>query len=128
MEAKRLPDSIYAYLPSDEFFKSIAVHELAHAATENMPCPFEACIVGNEYVAYVMQIMSLSPSAQRRFTEQADPGRPIQRDELNLIMYLMAPDVFANKAWMHFTQRDNPCSFAGQIVNGTVLLDRERFE
>jgi hypothetical protein len=128
MAESRLPDSIFAYLSSNEFFRSVAVHELAHAAIENMPCPFEACVVGAEYVAYVMQILSLSPSAQRLFTEQADPGRLISREELNSTIYLMAPDVFAKKAWMHFTQRDDPCSFIGQIVNGTVVLDRKRSE
>lgn len=128
MEARRLPDSVYAYLPSDEFCQSIAVHELAHAAIENMPCPLKACIVGNEYVANVMQIMSLTPAQQRRFTEQADVDRQISRDELNPYIYYMAPELFAKKAWIHFTQRDDPCGFIGQIVDGTVLLDRERFE
>ncbi len=128
MEARRLPDSVYAELPNDTFFQSVAVHELTHAAIENLPCPFKSCLVANEYVAYVMQIMSLTPAQQRRFTEQADVGRKVSRDELNPYIYFMAPERFAKKAWMHFTQRDDPCGFVGQIVDGTVLLDRERFE
>ena len=105
------------------------MHELTHAAIEDAPCPFAACLVGNEYVAYVMQIMSLTPGQRRRLEGRTDlVGRRISRDELTSIMYFMAPDRFAVKAWMHFTQRDDPCGFLGQVVDGTVMLDRERFE
>ena len=124
---QRLPDSIYSFLPIDTYFQSIVVHELTHAAIEDAPCPFDSCLVANEYLAYVMQILSLSPSQQGRFGEQDDPGRRISRDELNPAIYFMAPDVFARKVWLHFTQRDDPCGFVGQIVDGTVLLDYERF-
>lgn len=129
MVAHRLSDGIYADLPVDRFFQSIAVHELTHAAIDGSPCPFPTCLVRGEYVAYVMQMMSLTPEQRRHIEERADLiGRRISRDELNSVMYFMAPDRFAVKSWMHFTQRDDPCGFLGQIVDGTVLLDRERFE
>lgn len=129
MAANRVPDGIYGDLPIDRFFQSVAVHELTHAAIEDAPCPFAACLARDEYVAYVMQMMSLTPGQRRQLEERADlAGRRISRDELNSTMYFMAPDRFAVKAWMHFTQRDDPCGFLGQVVDGTVLLDRERFE
>jgi len=129
MAAKRQPNGIYTDLPIDRFFQSIAVHELTHAAMEDAPCPFPACLVRDEYAAYVMQMMSLTPGQRHQLAERTDlVGRRISRDELNSIMYFMAPERFAVKAWMHFTQRDEPCGFLGQLVDGTVLLDRERFE
>lgn len=129
MATKRGPDSIFADLPLDRFFQSIVVHELTHAALDDAPCPFAGCLVGHEYVAYVMQIMSLTPEQRRRLEERADlVGRRISRDELSSTMYFMAPERFAVKAWMHFTQRADPCGFLGQIVEGTVVLQRERFE
>ena len=129
MAAKRQPNGIYTDLPIDRFFQSIAVHELTHAAIEDAPCPFPACLVRDEYAAYVMQMMSLTPGQRHQLAERTDlVGRRISRDELNSIMYFMAPERFAVKAWMHFTQRDEPCGFLGQLVDGTVLLDRERFE
>lgn len=128
MQAQRLPESVYADLPNDAFFQSVAVHELTHAAISEVPCPFEDCLVANEYLAYVMQIMSLPPKARLQFLKGADLDRKISRDELNPIIYFMAPDLFARKSWLHFTQREDPCGFVGQIVEGTVLLDYERFE
>ncbi len=128
MKAKHLPGSIYADLPDDAFFQSILVHELTHAAIKDVPCPFDNCLIANEYLAYVMQIRSLSPEAQLLFLKGADLDSKISRDELNQMIYFMAPDIFARKSWLHFTQREDPCGFIGQIVEGTVLLDYERFE
>ncbi|MDT8326535.1 MAG: DUF6639 family protein [Roseovarius sp.] len=128
MQAKHLPQSIYADLPNEAFFQSILVHEMTHAVTTDVPCPFDNCLVTHEYLAYVMQIMSLSPKARLQFLKGVDLDRKISRDELNSIIYFMAPDLFARKAWLHFTQRDDPCGFVGQIVEGTVLLDYERFD
>ncbi|SFO27327.1 hypothetical protein SAMN04487859_12217 [Roseovarius lutimaris] len=128
MQARLSPDSAYGELSNDAFFKSIAVHELTHSALDDMPCPFKACLVAHEYIAYVMQAMSLSPEAQRQFVKGVDLERKVSRDELNPFIYFMAPDLFARKAWLHFSQRDDPCGFVGQIVDGAVLLDYERFE
>lgn len=129
MAAKRRDDSFFADLPIDRFFQSIIVHELTHAAIEDAPCPFAFCLARDEYVANVMQMMSLTPEQRHHVEELTDlVGRRISRDELSATMYFMAPDRFAVKSWMHFTQRDDPCGFLGHIVDGTVLLDRERFD
>jgi hypothetical protein len=128
MADKRQKDGFLATLPGDRFFQSIVAHELTHAAIEDAPCPFTACLIGNEYVAYVMQIMSWTQEQRRRLAAHAGLDRQISRDELNPALYFLAPERFAVKAWMHFTQRDDPCGFLGQVVDGTVLLDRERFE
>ena len=48
----------------DAFYYSILVHELAHAALEELPCPFADCYATQEYVAYAMQMRSLSEEAR----------------------------------------------------------------
>lgn len=127
IEAKRDPDGAFGFLSTDEYFRSVVVHELAHAAFDGVPCPFASCVTGNEYVAYNMQVMSLTPRSQTRFAEVAGLDRHISRDELSPAILFMAPDLFAQKAWTHLSQRDDPCGFIGQITDGTVLLDREYF-
>ncbi len=119
-------DSIYQALPDDTFFFGILVHELAHAATDDMPCPFESCLLGQEYISYAMMMQSF-PDDQRTMLIQDRFQRQIYRDELSLMILAMAPEVFAQKAWLHFSQRPDPCGFVGQIVDGTVLLDTEHF-
>ncbi|MEL6958768.1 MAG: DUF6639 family protein [Pseudomonadota bacterium] len=119
-------DSIYRALPPDTFYRSLIVHEVTHAATDAMPCPFENCIVGQEYLAYAMQFLSL-PGGDRDNLIEERFQRTISRDELNVPILFLAPEIFGQKVWLHFSQQDDPCHFASQIATGTVLLDMERF-
>lgn len=127
MDAVRNPESAFGFLPIDEYFKSVVVHELAHAAFEAVPCPLASCVASNAYIAYAMQVMSLAPDAQLTFEKNAGLNRRISRDELSPMFLFMAPGRFAQKAWTHLSQRDHPCNYIGRITDGTVLLDRERF-
>jgi hypothetical protein len=118
--------SAFAALPDDVFFESVIRHELAHAALQDMPCPFPACPVGQEYIAYTMQVMFL-PEADRAAFEAAAPDEgAVSRDDLSHVMLLMAPDTFARRAWQHLNQQSDTCAFIGQIARAEVLLDRER--
>lgn len=127
METRRDPDGAFTFLPINEYFRSVVVHELAHAASDGAPCPFGICVVRDEYVAYAMQVMFLTSDAQLEFAAIAELERPISRDELSSIMLFIAPNLFAQKVWTHLTQRDDPRGFIGQLSEGKVILDRERF-
>ena len=128
MGALHAPDSPFAFLPNEAYFQSIVVHELTHAAIADLPCPFETCVVAQEYLAYTMQVMSLAPDFQAAYSAEAGVDTHISRDELSIAILFMAPQIFAQKAWGHLSQREDPCAYLGQIVDGTVLLDRERFD
>jgi hypothetical protein len=127
METRRSAEGAIAFLEIDDYFQSVIVHELAHTMFDDAKCPFGACIVADEYVAYTMQIMSLTLGAQTEFAENSELNRRVSRDELSSMLLFMAPNRFAQKAWAHLSQRDDPCAFLGKIMDGTVLLDRERF-
>ena len=128
MEARRGSQSAFAFLTNADYFQSVVVHELAHAALDDLPCPFDACVVADEYLAYAAQVMSLPPDLRLAFSADVDLEKRISRDELNGAILLLAPQRFAQKAWVHLSQRDDPCAFVAQIVDRTVLLDRERFD
>jgi hypothetical protein len=117
--------SAFATVSEEAFFESVIRHELAHAALDSMPCPFESCLASQEYVAYTMQVRFL-PEADRISFEAAiaHDGR-VTRDMLSAIMVMMAPEVFARRAWLHLSAREDPCDFIGQIARGEVLLDFE---
>jgi len=121
------PDGVFAHLSPDSYFQSLVVHELAHAATDGLPCPVESCLTGVEYIAYAMQVMSLSPEEQMVFEENLEMDRLISSDELNPIVLLMAPDLFAQNVWAHFLQRDDSCGFIGQLVNSDFFFDHELY-
>lgn len=125
MEKQRLPGGAFAGLGNDDFFRSVVIHELSHAVFDDIPCPFEDCVAAVEYVAYALQVMSLTPEQQKAFEERADLDRKISRDELNATYLYIAPNKFAQKAWIHLNQRGDPCAFLGQVIDGTIQFDRE---
>lgn len=117
--------SAFALISDDAFFESVIRHELAHAALDDMPCPFPSCIVGQEYIAYAMQIRFLPDADRAAFEEATTQVGPVSRDMLSHIMLMMAPESFARRVWLHLQDRDDPCTFIGQISRAEVLLDRE---
>lgn len=107
------------------FFEGILRHELTHAALDAMPCPFESCVVGQEYVAHNMQVMFL-PETDRTAFESVDPhDGPVPRNMMNQMILFMAPDVFARRAWQHLTERGDQCAYIGHVARGEILLDFE---
>lgn len=122
---QRSETAVFASVSDDAFFESIIRHELAHAALDAMPCPFDACPVGQEYIAYTMQVWFLPEIDQAAFEDAKPHDGPITRDMLSNIMLMMAPDLFAQRAWLHLQAREDPGAFIGQIARGEVLLDFE---
>jgi hypothetical protein len=119
----------FSSIAPNAYFESVIRHELAHAALDRiMDCPFEHCLVGQEYVAYTLQIAFL-PAPERDAFIAALPeiDRPISRDALTPIILMMAPGHFAQQAWLHFSERPAPCGFLGQVARCEVLLDHEHF-
>lgn len=127
MTPVRDPDGTFAFLPSDEYFQSVIVHEMTHATTENIPCPFDACPVSAEYIAYAVQIMSIKTDARLILYRHLDTERAVSREDFSLVLLLMAPNVFARKVGAHFSQLEDPCRFLRDLALGGVVLDRERF-
>ncbi|GAB5510039.1 MAG: hypothetical protein Rhims3KO_14400 [Hyphomicrobiales bacterium] len=105
------------------YFYSVLVHEIAHASMDGMPCPFSSCVSGQEYVAYAMQMRSLTIEARQQLLTRPDFNRPIETEEINPIIAQLAPDIFMQKAWLHFSQQEDPCGFIGQVVSGDFLFD-----
>ena len=112
-------------LDPDAFQYSILVHELTHAALDDMPCPFPSCYATQEYVAYAMQMRSLSADARATLLTRPEFNRPIAADEINQPVVLFAPDVFMQKAWLHFSQQADPCGFIAEVASWQYLFDRE---
>ncbi len=127
MQARRNSESAFYFLLKEDYFQSVVVHELSHVLFDKAPCPFASCPATNEYFAYALQVMSLSPSERIKFAVNSAIEKKVSRDELSFIILLMAPDRFAQKAWAHLSQQDDKCRFLGQVLDGTVLLDYERF-
>ncbi len=127
MQERRLPESAFSHLNIDEYFRSVVIHELTHAANDGLPCPFESCVVADEYVAYSMQVMSLDTKSRQKFIERSGIQDRVSSEELSAIILFMAPDLFAQKVWAHLNQRENACRYIDGLSSGKIVLDRGRF-
>ncbi|WP_139784630.1 hypothetical protein [Roseovarius sp. A-2] len=126
MQSMRAADSSLSHVPPEPFFRGILTHELAHAAFDAQPCPFESCITASEYIAYTMQIMSLPAADIATFESGLKMHKKISRDALNPITLYMNPDIFLSLAWIHLHQRSDPCAYIGDVMQGRIRMDYER--
>jgi hypothetical protein len=125
LDEVRTSDSAFAEVPTDTYFESVIVHEMTHSARDAVRCPFSSCVASDEYAAYAMQIRSLPPDARAAFEADLDMETPMSRDALSAIMLAFSPDRFAQRVWVHFNQRTDPCGFVQGILDGRIFLDRE---
>lgn len=116
----------FAAVDPDAHYDSVVVHELTHAALGEMPCPFEACIVTQEYLAFAMQVRSLPETERRRFEAASKVDWPVSTRDFGSMLLWMAPQLFSDAVWQHFSGRPDPCGYARALATGEILLDRER--
>jgi hypothetical protein len=118
------PDSVFGHLSPQVFFDSVLRHELAHAALEEMPCPYAACPATQEFVAYVMQIRFLSMADRAPVDARiAALKRPMPRENVNAMILTMAPELFVENAYRYFSQQDDPCGLISSVARGDVTFD-----
>lgn len=123
--ALALPDStLFAPIDVMAYFDSIIVHELAHAAYDEVPCPFEKpCVATSEYLAYALQIESLSDADRSAIGLGVVPQVPIARDEITAVLAGWSAPRFAVKAWTHLKQRPDACAYIGMLAAGDLQFD-----
>ncbi len=126
IDSLRRNDGPFAALPTSVFFESILAHELAHAAYDAVPCPYDDCLVTSEYVAYAMQIYALQPTDQRLFAPDTAEQEKVSRYAFSEVSLFMAPDAFARNVWVHFSQREDGCAYVADMMRGDFYLDTER--
>lgn len=107
----------------EAIFESLMRHEMAHAALADTPCPHDSCLVTQEYVAYTMQIRFLPEGDRATYTAESPGPGTVSADMLHPIILMMAPDLFAHRAWRHLLDQDDPCGFIGRIARGEITLD-----
>lgn len=106
---------------SAELYRSAAAHETAHAVigchVDAAPLPVPA----HEYVAYVAMFATMEPATRARILA-AFPGRGFDNTlEINTIVYISDPLLFAANAWRHFQTRRQPRAWLRDMVEGGVV-------
>jgi len=110
----------FAQLPTDVLFDSLIVHEISHVLTYQSGLSNPRTSAEIEYIAYAMQMEALPASARDLLRRAHAIQRPVTVTSLNDVILAFAPEVFAVKAWTHFTTPGNGCSFVQRVLDGTV--------
>lgn len=114
----------FVEISDDAFWDSVLVHELTHAAYDEIECPFPSCVATSEFASYAMQVHSLPPEERARFGESVELRSEPNSGAISAVMYFMAPDRFAKYAWLHFSTQSDPCAYMALIMQGNLYFDR----
>lgn len=125
MAQLRTSDDLFGFLSDERYFDSVLTHELAHAVFDRVACSYGTCRATTEYLAYTMQILSLTPAQREIFEQRAgfDPDRPTDNATVNVMILAMAPDVFASRVWAHVNARGDICGAIGRVTSGELIFD-----
>ena len=122
VEAALGDGSFFAEIPSAEFYDSIVVHEITHALAHQTRQGPLSSVTDTEYLAFAMQLQFLSEDTRAEFLSKHAVAEPVKPQALNEAVLAFAPSVFAIKAWKHFNQPENGCSFVDALLRGDQAL------
>ena len=117
----------FSLLPVEDLFDSLIVHEMTHALSLGVACGSEERFVDREYMAYAMQLASMSPTTRQSLLNEYSQSGTIEREEINDFVLLTAPAIFAAKAWRYFSESDNGCDLFRKIIDGDEFFYLEPY-
>lgn len=115
-------DSIWRRIAPGALFDSLIAHELAHAFLDQAECRGIPCYADHEYIAYAMQIQSLSTKNRAAILQGHKVTDPTDTGRLNDFIAQAAPNHFAQAVWLHFSRPENGCAFVGRLIRGDATL------
>ncbi len=114
------PDNPFAILPTTDFFDSLVIHEIAHAMLFHARGGQGRTFVEDEYVAYAMQMSTLSPEMRESLLDSLPSAGPIGLTDLTEKALMFTPTAFALNAWRHFEEPNHGCDFVDRILDDNV--------
>lgn len=105
-------------LPFDRIhYRGAVAHEVAHAAFHQNSPNAQLANTAQEYLAHVTQMAVLPPELRVRVIERAAVSAWESGDTISEIYMALAPEKFAVKSWLHFSQLDDPTAFVDMLLN-----------
>lgn len=103
---------------NDELYRSVIVHEVAHAiAARNFPIRHPSH-VAHEYIAYTVQLATMSEALRRRILERIDNEAFGADGEISELFLALGPEIFAVKAYRHFLRPGHGAAFYRRVLSG----------
>lgn len=110
----------YALLPFVQFYKSLAVHEIAHQMFRSHLKGKAVSHATHEYVAYAIQIASMPLKVRTQFLDAIRREPPSDLSPFVDMVLLMSPAYFAAIAYDHFSAPGNGYRIIRGVLQGTI--------
>jgi hypothetical protein len=103
---------------TEELWCSYAAHELAHAISSQYINPKIKTHLAGEYIAAVTQLTVLSSETRDRILKKhQDIGAYKSLAEMSEVYFLLAPNKFAVKCYLHYVSQENPKEFIEHLID-----------
>jgi hypothetical protein len=97
-------------------FREVVAHEVAHVLAEHNFGVTEPSRLLHEYIAYIVQMSTMDPARRDRILAAYDAGPFGSVTEINPIVYAVAPNVFAVKAYLYFEAQPDKKAYLDRIM------------
>lgn len=105
-------------LPADVFFDSLVVHELTHVFLDETGAELNR--TAHEYLAYAMQLDSLSDADRALVLGQTRVREPVEIEDFDELLLAFHPLRFAVMAWKHFDAAPDKRQLVAEILSGEL--------
>jgi len=103
---------------SEETWCSYVAHELSHVVSDQYINPATKSHLAGEYIAAVTKLAVLtSESREKALKKFPNIEAYKSRGEMSVYYYLLAPNEFAVKCYLHFVSLDKPNDFIERLIN-----------
>lgn len=107
-------------LYTDELFASLVVHEMVHAQLIPSPLGEQLHWAEHEYIAFAIQFHSLPAASRKALLDKIPVSTSVDLHRFNSIYLEIAPNLFTEMVWRHFSQPENGCRFVARVIVGDV--------
>lgn len=104
----------------EDMWQSFVVHEVAHAVAQANFNLLEPPLEAHEYIAYVVQIATLPEPLRQRLLASFDTLAFRHERQISRTFLQLEPEVFAVKAYRHFSAHPDPQAFFQRLLNRWV--------
>jgi len=112
----------YSKVPPLELYRSLIVHEVIHSVLHQNAAGKMMSQVASEYLAYALQIESLTPAVRKTFLKSMPTGGRVDDLIFSDIMLSFNPYVFAARAYQHFGASADRCGRIRSLLKGEMTF------
>ena len=103
-------------------YRSLLIHEIAHAIVDQNQSASRLDRAAHEYTAYAIQFSIMDEALRKQIQTSFPYVAPIEDSELSELYLDLSPPDFAIKAYLHFGMPVNGCDYLRGLLRGERTL------